>query len=104
MYIAMNRFQVIKGCEDEFEQVWKNRQSRLAELSGFIQFQLLRCDTQESSEITLISSLVLWKSKGDFIQWTKSEQFKDAHKNASERKNLFTGLPEFEGFEVVVSS
>ncbi len=30
MFIAMNRFQVIKGKEQAFETVWKTRESYLA--------------------------------------------------------------------------
>lgn len=29
MYIAMNRFQVVRGHEAEFEQVWADRDTRL---------------------------------------------------------------------------
>lgn len=104
MYIAMNRFTIIKGNEADFEDGWKNRQSRLKELPGFIDFQLLRCDTQEDGETTLFASHAIWKTKDDFINWTKSEQFRDAHKNAGSRKSMFAGAPKFEGFEVVVSA
>lgn len=104
MYIAMNRFTILKGCEAEFEDGWKSRQSRLKELPGFIDFQLLRCDTQDEQGATLFASHAVWNSKEDFINWTKSEQFKDAHKNAGQRKALFVGAPKFEGFEVVVSA
>lgn len=103
MYIAMNRFSIIKRSEDDFVKGWENRQSRLNELPGFIEFQLLRCDTKEDEKITLFASHTVWQSKQDFIHWTKSEQFRDAHKNAGERKALFAGAPNFEGFEVVVS-
>lgn len=103
MYIAMNRFSILKGSEADFEDGWKNRQSRLKELTGFIDFQLLRCDTQDDDKTTLYASHAVWQNKQDFINWTKSEQFKDAHKNAGERKALFAGPPRFEGFEVVIS-
>jgi heme-degrading monooxygenase HmoA len=35
MYIAMNRFKVLKGSETDFENVWKNRDSKLHEMKGF---------------------------------------------------------------------
>ena len=34
MYIAMNRFKVAKGSEEEFEAIWRNRDRRLSEVPG----------------------------------------------------------------------
>ena len=42
MFIAMNRFKVQKGSEEAFENIWRNRDSSLAEMEGFEQFLLLR--------------------------------------------------------------
>ena len=41
-------------------------------------------------------------SKEDFINWTKSEAFRLAHKNAGQHQNLYLGHPNFEGFEKVI--
>ena len=35
MFIAMNRFKVIKGCEADFEQVWLSRDTHLDKVPGF---------------------------------------------------------------------
>ena len=37
MYIAMNRFKIVKGKEDIFEDIWKNRDSHLDNVTGFDQ-------------------------------------------------------------------
>ena len=42
MYIAMNRFRVIKGSEAEFEEVWRSRDRHLDEMEGYVDFHLLR--------------------------------------------------------------
>ena len=42
MFIAMNRFQVVKGSEEAFERMWQNRDSYLNEMAGFVEFHLLR--------------------------------------------------------------
>ncbi len=42
MFIAMNRFKVVKGEEGAFEAVWRSRKSRLDEMPGFRAFHLLR--------------------------------------------------------------
>ena len=34
MYIAMNRFKVIKDAAEDFETLWKNRESHLNEVQG----------------------------------------------------------------------
>ena len=47
MYIAMNRFKIVKGKESEFENVWKNRETHLAEVPGFKNFNLVKGDANE---------------------------------------------------------
>ena len=39
MFIAMNRFKVIKGSEAAFENVWLSRDSHLDKVRGFVEFQ-----------------------------------------------------------------
>ena len=99
-FIAMNRFKIILGKEDDFENVWKTRETFLDDVNGFINFNLLRGDSTD--EYTLYSSHSIWQSKEHFIAWTKSEAFRKAHKNAGENKPLYLGHPEFEGFNVVL--
>ncbi len=99
-FIAMNRFKIILGKEDDFENVWKTRETFLDDVEGFIDFNLLRGDSTD--EFTLYSSHSTWQSKDHFIAWTKSEAFRKAHKNAGENKPLYLGHPEFEGFNIVL--
>ena len=42
MYIAMNRFKIVKGKETEFENIWKNRDSHLEGVEGFKEFNLVK--------------------------------------------------------------
>ena len=49
MYIATNRFKVIKGHEEEFERRWLERDTYLDQLPGFIEFHLLRGPERASS-------------------------------------------------------
>ena len=99
MYIAMNRFKVIKGQETTFEQRWLDRDSYLAQVPGFIAFNLLR--GPERDDHTLYASHTTWASKQAFTDWTQSEPFRAAHRNAGENKPLSIGHPEFEGFEAM---
>ncbi|WP_180900837.1 antibiotic biosynthesis monooxygenase family protein [Martelella soudanensis] len=101
MYIAMNRFKVATGSEEAFEAIWKGRDSRLAELSGFISFHLLKGRQFADDGYTLYVSHTMWESEEAFTDWTRSEQFRDAHRNAGERKAEYLGPPVFEGFNAV---
>ena len=98
-FIAMNRFKIITGKEKEFEDIWRNRETYLSTVFGFIEFHLLR--GEEFEGFTLYSSHSLWNSKSDFVAWTKSEQFKKAHKGAGSHKTIYLGHPQFEGFEIL---
>ena len=100
MFIAMNRFKIVLGKEKEFEEVWKNRDTHLNDVPGFKKFHLVKGEAND--EYTLYASHSIWNSKKDFINWTKSEAFRLAHKNSGQHKGLYLGHPNFEGFEVVL--
>jgi len=100
MFIAMNRFRIALGREDEFVNIWRNRDSHLHSVPGFKSFNLLRGPTTE--EYTLFASHSIWESAAAFEAWTKSEAFRKAHANAGEAKPAYLGRPEFEGFESVL--
>ncbi|WP_374763413.1 antibiotic biosynthesis monooxygenase family protein [Yunchengibacter salinarum] len=99
MFIAMNRFQVVKGEEENFERVWRERDTYLGEMEGFREFHLLR--GPEADEYTLYSSHTVWESEDAFRAWTRSEAFAEAHRNAGANKHMYLGGPKFEGFTVV---
>ena len=100
MCIAMNRFKIVPGKENEFEKVWRKRDTHLSGVDGFKEFHLVKGD--KNDEFSLYASHSIWNSKEDFINWTKSEAFKLAHKNAAQHKNLYLGEQNFEGFQVVI--
>jgi heme-degrading monooxygenase HmoA len=99
MYIAMNRFKVIKGYEEEFELRWLGRNTYLDQLPGFVEFHLLR--GPDRGDHTPYASHTVWVSREAFEDWTRSEQFRAAHRNAGENNRLHLGHPEFEGFEAI---
>lgn len=100
MFVAMNRFKIVLGKEKEFENVWKSRDTYLKDVPGFKKFNLVKGDQKDNH--TLYASHSIWESKEAFINWTKSEAFRLAHKNAGQHKDLYIGPPKFEGFEAVV--
>ena len=100
MFIAMNRFRVKRGAEEAFEKVWLNRDSYLDRVPGFVEFHLLK--GPEAEDHALYASHTVWRSKGAFEAWTKSEEFRAAHARAGNETNgpLYLEHPKFEGFEV----
>ncbi len=101
MFIAMNRFKVVKGQEPAFERRWLERDSYLDQVPGFVAFHLLR--GPERDEYTLYASHTTWASQEAFTAWTHSEPFRAAHRDAGQNRPLHLGHPEFEGFEAVQS-
>ena len=61
MFIAMNRFKIVKGKEKEFEDVWKNRDTHLKDVNGFKEFHLVKGNVNEDH--TLYASHSIWLSK-----------------------------------------
>ena len=99
MYIAMNRFSVLKGCKADFEAVWLGRDSQLDAVPGFVEFHLLK--GPERKDHVIYASHTIWRSYAHFEAWTRSEAFRAAHRNAGGNKPLYLGHPAFEGFEVI---
>ncbi|BBI71701.2 hypothetical protein HAALTHF_15300n [Vreelandella aquamarina] len=58
MYIAMNRFRIAPGREEDFLEVWRNRDSHLEEVPGFKEFHMLQGESQE--EYTVFISHSVW--------------------------------------------
>ena len=100
MFIAMNRFKISPGRETEFEKIWKERDTHLEGVPGFQDFHLVK--GREEPTHTLYASHSIWRSEDDFLNWTKSDAFRQAHKGAGEHSDVYLGHPEFEGFQVII--
>ena len=99
MFVAMNRFKVAKGAEEEFEALWLGRESHLHRMEGFVEFHMLK--GPERDDHRLYASHTIWRSKVDFEAWTRSQSFRDSHKAAPTTRPLYLGHPDFEGFEAI---
>jgi heme-degrading monooxygenase HmoA len=99
MYVAMNRFRVIKTEADAFEERWIGRESQLHKVPGFVSFNLLRGPEREDH--VLYASHTIWQSPADFEAWTRSEAFRTAHAGAGGSKPSNSGWPSVSGFEAV---
>ena len=42
MFLALNRFKIVKGKEKAFEKIWRERDTHLKGVDGFVAFNLMR--------------------------------------------------------------
>lgn len=99
--IDMDAIQGAKVClgEEEFVEIWRNRDSYLDDVGGIKDFQLLRGEAEEDA--TVFVSHSLWDSREAFRAWTESEAFAKAHRQARMPEGVLLGHPQFEGYEIV---
>lgn len=101
MYLAMNRFKVLKQKAKEFEAMWLGRDTELPSLEGFVEFRLLVGPEREDH--ILYSSHTFWETEEHFIAWTKSQSFRNSHarKKSGKSEPMTLGHPSFEGFSTI---
>jgi heme-degrading monooxygenase HmoA len=97
MFIAMNRFKIARGKEQEFIDLWKARDSYLESVPGFRRFNLLQGAVTD--DYALFASHSEWESRQSFEDWTRSDAFRKAHANAGTSKGIYLGPPQLELFE-----
>jgi heme-degrading monooxygenase HmoA len=81
--------------EGQFEQTWRERESFLNGVPGFVQFALLRGDEGE------YVSHSTWSDQDAFIAWTQSEAFVKGHRQGS-LMGVLEGPPHLKTFEAVI--
>lgn len=96
MFIAMNNFRVAAGREADFERQWRERESYLAGVAGFVEFALLKGD--EHGEYV---SHTVWQDRAAFIAWTQSAHFTAAHRQGSVG-GMLAGHPVVKLYEAVL--
>ena len=101
MFIAMNRFRIALGHEEDFEAVWRNRESFLDGVPGFETFHLLKgADHRHAHALCLalgVASRARRSSRG-----RNRTHFAKRTAQANPRKGTYLGHPELETFESVL--
>lgn len=100
MIVVMNKFNIKNEFVDEFIERWKNRNSYLSSVEGFVEFHLLKASPE--TNYCVVSSFVKWQNFKSFENWTKSNEFKKAHANASETAHMHFKNANLEIYEVVI--
>jgi len=96
MYLAVSKLKVVSVKEAEFERVWKTHKIDTDGIRGFKKFNLFKGNINKEYSLYIFHSE--WNSENDFINWIKSDLFKLSHKNPSQKKSLYLGPPDFEGY------
>ncbi len=96
-FVAMNQFTVAPERSDDFEAHWRQRESFLAEVPGFLRFALLR-----GEEPGVYISHSTWESRRAFEDWTRSEVFRKAHAQARTPEGVLQGPPQLRLYEAVI--
>ena len=96
MYLALSRLKIVTGKEVEFEAAWNKRETKTDGIKGFKKFNLIKASIEKEFSLYIFHSE--WNSEDDFTNWTKSDLFKLAHINPTTQKNLYLGLPDFDGY------
>ena len=85
MYIAMNRFKIVSSREGDFEKIWKQRETHLDKVLGFIRFHLVKGAKEET--YTLYASHSTWDTEKLFLNWTNLNR---SVRHIRERVNIAT--------------
>jgi heme-degrading monooxygenase HmoA len=96
MFIAMNNFKVAPGREADFERQWRERETYLQDVPGFVEFALLKGDTPGE-----YASHTVWQDRASFDAWARSPAFHAAHRQGSVG-GLLQGPPHVQLYEAVL--
>ncbi len=114
MIVVTNRIPVAPGWEEKFEDRFRKRRHLVDQSPGFIRNEVhrprpMRFDHEtgkwapDPSKAAFYEVKTWWKSFDDFVAWTTSESFAEAHSNRPP-KEMFAGANVLEIHEVFLSS
>ena len=98
MFIAMNRFKVRKDEEAAFEDRWRERDTHLHTVAGFVEFHLLKAGARRLRALRLAYAMAIARR---FRGVDAVRSVSRPHRNAGTGRPLTISHPEFEGFEVI---
>jgi heme oxygenase (mycobilin-producing) len=105
MIVVSNRIQVAEGYEQEFEKRFENRARLVEHHPGFVRLEILRpkkvsLHGNEQGGSLYYVVLTYWRTSDDFVRWTESDSFREAHSNRPP-KEMFSGPNVFEMHEII---
>lgn len=113
MIVVTNRIPVSEGYEADFEDRFRKRVHLVDRSPGFIRNEVhrpkpMRFDheqgwVEDAEAQGFYEVKTYWRSFDDFVAWTKSEAFAEAHRNRPPRE-MFAGANILEVHEVFLST
>ncbi len=114
MIVVTNRVPIAKGYEDAFEERFRNRANLVDKSPGFVRHELHRPRPMKFEHTTgeLVSDpdgegyyeiKTWWETMDDFVAWTRSASFAEAHKNPAPAE-IFRGANIMDVHEVLQST
>lgn len=114
MIVVTNRIPVAPGWEEKFEDRFRARRHLVDRAPGFVRNEVhrprpMRLDhasgtwSEDSEKQGCYEVKTWWRSFEDFVAWTKSEAFAEAHASRPP-KEMFAGPNALEIHEVFLSS
>lgn len=94
MFVALSRFTVANGLEDEVHQAFVDRPRRVEQVDGFVRLDVLRPDA-DPREFWLIT---YWTDESSFRVWHKSHDRKASHELMPPGLRLVPGAQEVSTF------
>ena len=114
MIVVTNRIPVAEGHEEDFEDRFSKRVHLVDQSPGFIRNEVhrprpMKFDHEQGGFVPdpekegFYEVKTWWRSFEDFVAWTRSEDFREAHKNRPP-KEMFAGANVLEIHEVLTST
>lgn len=114
MIVVTNRIPVAPGWEEKFEERFKKRAHLVDQSPGFIRNEVHRPRPMKMDHATgafvaaperegYYEVKTWWRSFDDFVAWTKSDSFKEAH-SSRPPKEMFRGPNEIVVHEVFLAN
>lgn len=114
MIVVTNRIPVAEGWEEQFEERFRNRVHLVDRAPGFVRNEIHRPRPMKMDHESgqwepdpdrpgHYEVKTWWRSFDDFVAWTKSEAFAEAHRNRPP-KEMFAGANVLEIHEVFLST
>jgi len=114
MIVVTNRIPVAPGWEEKFEDRFRKRRHLVDQSPGFIRNEVhrprpMRFDHEsggfvdDPEKAAFYEVKTWWKTMDDFVAWTKSDSFAEAH-SSRPPKEMFAGPNVLEIHEVFLSS
>jgi heme oxygenase (staphylobilin-producing) len=95
MFVAINRLKMPAEYGGHLEDRFKQSSSGMADVAGFISFELLRAE--EGGEYLVVTR---WNDKPSFEAWRDGDAFQRAHSNVNPNSPVTSELGTY---EIVVS-